>query len=138
MKLLRERAGITLLLVAILALPACGALRERSLCRQYEDFQAAVDEIRELDPTTATGDDVTALVDDVLAELEQLQAASDGAYGAAISQLRTSLTEFREAAFALSTTDIDTARPLLEERWGDVVTDYQVLTQRLDVVCPAD
>jgi hypothetical protein len=138
MKLLRERAGITLLLVAILALPACGALRERSVCRQYEDFQAVVAEVRELDPTTATAEDVTALVDDVLAELEQLQAASDGAYGAVISQLRWSLTEFREAAFALSTTELETARPLLEERWQDVVTDYQVLTQRLDVVCPTD
>lgn len=138
MKLHRERIGIVLLLVPVLALPACGELRERSLCRQYEDFQAAVADVRELDPETATGEDVIAIVDDVLGELDQLLAASDGVYDAVISDLRASLTEFRQAAFALGTTDIDAARPLLEDSWDAVAVDHQALTQRLDVACTTD
>lgn len=138
MRNVRVSGAIVLLLVP-LTLIGCGAYRERSVCRQYDDFQAAVAEAEQLDPDTATGEEVSAVADDVLAELDQLLAASDGVYDSTISTLRASLTEFREAAFALGTAEVDdAARLLLEDRWDRVVVDYQVLTQRLDVACSTD
>ena len=46
-----------------------------------------------------------------------------------------SITAFRQAAVDLPTTDFDVARPLLQDAWDDVIVDYQVLVQRLDVAC---
>ena len=138
MKALGRNGSIALLIASLIVLAGCGDVRERSLCRQYEDFQEAVADVQELDPATATGEDVVRVVDGVLAELDQLLAASDGVYDAAISDLRASLTELRQAAFALSTTDTETARPLLEDNRENVVVDYQLLTQRLDVACTTD
>ena len=88
MRSLCRRGGIGLLLVALLSLAACGNFRERSLCSQYEDFRTAVAQLQDLDPATATADDVRAIGDDVLAELAQLQSASDDVYVSAISDLR--------------------------------------------------
>jgi hypothetical protein len=135
MRSLRRRGGIGLLLVALLSLAACGNFRERSLCSQYDDFGAAVAQLQELDPATATADDVRAIADDVLSELAQLQSASDDVYVSAISDLRASINAFRQAAVDLPTTDFDVARPLLQDAWDDVIVDYQVLVQRLDVAC---
>jgi hypothetical protein len=135
MRSLRRRGGIGLLLVALLSLAACGNFRERSLCSQYEDFGAAVTQLQDLDPATATSDDVRTTADDVLSELAQLQSASDDVYVSAISDLRASITAFRQAAVDLPTTDFDVARPLLQDAWDDVIVDYQVLVQRLDVAC---
>jgi len=135
MRSLRRRGGIGLLLVALLSLAACGNFRERSLCSQYDDFGAAVAQLQELDPATATANDVRAIADDVLSELAQLQSASDDVYVSAISDLRASINAFRQAAVDLPTTDFDVARPLLKDAWDDVIVDYQVLVQRLDVAC---
>lgn len=135
MRSLRRRGGIGLLLVALLSLAACGNFRERSLCSQYDDFGAAVAQLQDLDPATATPEDARAIGDDVLAELAQLQSASDDVYISAISDLRASINAFRQAAVDLPTSDFDVARPLLQDAWDDVIVDYQVLVQRLDVAC---
>jgi len=134
MRFLR-RGGIGFLMVALLSLAACGDLRDRSLCSQYEDFGAAVAQLQDLDPATASAGDVRTIANDVLAELAQLQAASDDVYVSAISDLRASITAFRQAAGDLPTTDLDVARQLLQDSWDDVIVDYQVLVQRLDVAC---
>ena len=133
-----RRGGIVLLIVPLVALVACGESRERSLCDQYADFQAAVAPVQQLDPDTATTDDIRAISDDVLAELDQLQSAADGQYDLVISNLRASLTVLREAAVELGPNDFDVVRPLLQDDVDDVVADYRLLTQRLDVVCPTD
>ncbi len=135
MRSLRRRGGIGLMLVALLSFAACGDYRERSLCAQYEDFRAAVSQLQDLDPATATADDVRTIANDVVSELGQLQAASDDVYVSAISDLRASITAFRQAAGDLPTTDLDVARQLLQDFWDDVIVDYQVLVQRLDVAC---
>ncbi len=122
-------------MVALLSLAACGDLRDRSLCSQYEDFGAAVAQLQDLDPATASAGDVRTIANEVLAELAQLQSASDDVYVSAISDLRASITAFRQAAGDLPTTDLDVARQLLQDSWDDVIVDYQVLVQRLDVAC---
>jgi len=135
MRFLRGPGTIGVSLMVLLTLAGCGQFRERSLCSQYGDFQAAVLQIQDLDPATATVDDVRAIADDVLGELDQLLSASDGVYDSAISNLRASLTAFREAAVRLPSNNPDVARPLLQDAWDRVIVDYQVLTQRLDVAC---
>ncbi len=138
MSTILRRGSILFLVVPLVGLASCGELRERSLCDQYEDFQAAVAQVQELDPQTATIDDIRSIADDVLSELDQLRSTSDGQYEVLISNLRASLTVLREAAVDLGPTGIDVARPLLQDAWDDVVADYRLLTQRLDVVCPTD
>jgi len=133
-----RRGGAVLLLPALFALAACGHVRDRSLCPQYEDFNAAVAQVQELDPQTATIDDIRAISDDVLDQLDQLQWASDGSYDELISSLRSSLIVLRESAVDLEPSQLDVTRPLLQDAWDDVVTNYRFLTQRLDVVCPTD
>jgi hypothetical protein len=138
MSTILRRGSMILLVLPLVGLAACGELRERSLCDQYTDFQAAVAQVQDLDPGTATADDIRSIADDVLGELDQLQSAADGQYDVLISNLRASLTVLREAAVDLGPTGIDVARPLLRDAWDDVVADYRLLTQRLDVVCPPD
>ena len=133
-----RRGGTVLLLPALFALAACGHAEDRALCPQYQDFQAAAAQVQELDPQTATIDDVRAVSDDVLDQLDQLLWASDDQYDTVISNLRASLLVLRESAVDLETSDVAVVRPLLQDAWDDVVTNYQVLTQRLDVVCPTD
>jgi hypothetical protein len=129
---------MVLLLPALLALAACGQVRDRSLCPQYQDFQAAAAQVQQLDPQTATIDDIRAASDDVLDQLDQFQWASDGSYDELISNLRSSLIVLRESAVDLQPSEVAVARPLLQDSWDDVVNNYQLLTQRLDVVCPTD
>jgi hypothetical protein len=134
MRSLRTR-GIGVLLVALLALAGCGESRERALCSQYDDFRDAAAQVQELDPATATSDDVRAVADDVRSELSQLQSASDGVYDSAISNLRASLTVLSETAVDLPLDDLDLARDLIRDAWDDVLVNYAILVQRLDVAC---
>ena len=133
-----RRGGAVLLLPTLFAMAACGHAEDRALCPQYQDFQAAAAQVQQLDPQTATIDDVRAISDDVLDQLDQFQWASDGSYDELISNLRSSLIVLRESAVDLQPSDVAVARPLLQDAWDDVVTNYQLLTQRLDVVCPTD
>lgn len=133
----RRRSVIALTALA-LTLTACGNAQERSLCRQYEDLQEAVAQIEELDPATATAADMLAIVEDVMVELDQFQAASEGLYDQAVSGLRLALTEFRQVTFDIGEESLEVARPLMEESWDNTVTAYQGLKQRLDVVCDTD
>jgi hypothetical protein len=126
-------AALSLLLVA-----ACGNLQERSLCRQYEDLQESVETTRALDPATSTAEDIVSAVDDVLADLEQLQATSEGLYDTSISNLRFALTELRQGAFDLGDESFEVARPLLEDSLANSLTAYELLQERLDVVCNVD
>ena len=89
-------------------------------------------------PQTATIDDIRAVSDEVLDQLDQLLWASDDQYDTLISNLRASLLVLRESAVDLETSNLAVVRPLMQDAWDDVVTNYQLLTQRLDVVCPTD
>ena len=71
---LRRRAWVSAVMALSLTIVACGNAQERDLCRQYEDLQAAVAEVENLDPATATAADVVETVDEVIVQLEQFQA----------------------------------------------------------------
>jgi ABC-type transporter Mla subunit MlaD len=121
--------------VLLVLVSACGNIQERSMCRQYEDVRAVADELRALDPATATTTDLLELLDDALVELDQLQATTEGLYDQTISTIRTNLLEFRQVTFDLGEETLEVLRPLYAESRDRTVTAYQLLEQRLDVVC---
>jgi hypothetical protein len=135
---LRRRDLVAVLALLGLLLGACGNLEERSLCRQYDDVRAVADELRALDPATATTTELLELLDEALVELDQLQATSEGLYDQTISTIRTNLLEFREVTFDLGEETLEVVRPLYAESRDRTVTAYQLLEQRLDVVCNVD
>jgi hypothetical protein len=135
---LGRRGWVIALTALALTLTACGNAQERSLCRQYEDLQEAVAQFEELDPATATASDMLAIVEDVMVQLDQFQAASEGLYDQAVSNLNLALTELRQVTFDLGDEGLEVARPLMEESWDSSVTAYDALKLRLDVVCGTD
>jgi hypothetical protein len=135
---LRRRGWVISLTALGLILAACGNAEERSLCRQYEDLQQAVAQFEELDPQTATAADMLEVVEDVMVQLDQFQAASEGLYDQAVSNLNFALTELRQVSFDLGDEGLEVARPLMVDSWDASVTAYQALQQRLDVVCGTD
>ena len=135
---LRRRAWVSAVMALSLTIVACGNAQERDLCRQYEDLQAAVAEVENLDPATATAADVVETVDEVIVQLEQFQEATEGLYDQAVSNLTFALTELRQVAFDLGDEGLEVARPLMQESLDTSVTAYNVLQERLDVVCGTD
>jgi HAMP domain-containing protein len=135
---LRRRARVIAAAALILTLAACGNAEERSLCRQYEDLQQAVAEVEALDPETATAADALELVENVMVQLDQFQAASEGLYDQAVSNLNLALTELRQVTFDLGDEGLEVARPLMQESLEASVTAYNALQERLDVVCGTD
>jgi ribosomal protein L4 len=135
---LRRRAWVIATAALALTLAACGNAEERNLCRQYEDLQQAVAEVEALDPETATAADALELVENVMVQLDQFQAASEGLYDQAVSNLNLALTELRQVTFDLGDEGLDVARPLMQESLVASVTAYNALQERLDVVCGTD
>ena len=132
------RRWVVALAALTVSLVACGNAEERDLCREYEDLQQAVAQIEELDPATATASDALAIVEDVIVQLEQFQAASDALYDQAVSNLSLALDDLRQVTFDLGDEGLEVARPLMEESLTTSVTAYDQLQQRLDVVCGTD
>lgn len=127
-------------IVALLAAAAslsvgCGTPQDRDLCRQYGDLKDTAAQVTDLDPATATAEDLTAIADETLDQLDQLQAASDGLYDYAISVFRANLTALRETSDQLGDAALTTARPLIAEDATDAITSYRQLQARLDVAC---
>ncbi len=132
------RRWVIALTALTISLVACGNAEERDLCRQYEDLQQAVAQVDQLDPETASASDALAIVEDVMVQLEQFQAASDGLYDQAVTNLSLALIDLRQVTFDLGDEGLEVARPLMEESLTATVTAYDQLQQRLDVVCGTD
>lgn len=136
---LGRRARVIAMSALALTIVACGNVQERDLCRQYEDLQEAVVQLENLDPATATAADVVETVDEVIVQLEQLQAAAtEGRYDQAVSNLNFALSELRQVAFDLGEEGLELAQPLMQESLDNSVTAYNALQERLDVVCGTD
>ena len=84
-------------------LVGCGEQETRDFCTQYADVVAKADELESLDPETATVDEIRDQAEDFQAELDQLQAVSEGSLDSVIS------------SFALRSTT-SSARPWTRDR----------------------
>ncbi len=117
------------------ALTGCADTRDQSLCDQAADLQASVDQLRDLDPATATADEIRDGVETVILETQQLRAAADGTLQTAAADLQAALDDLRRSLSELDEGDLATARPLIEDTWSDVTTAYANLEQRLQTGC---
>jgi len=138
MTYLRRQKWAIVLAALALTLAACGNAGERDLCREYEDLQQAVAQVDELDPETATAEDALAIVENVMVQLDQFQAASDGLYDQAVSNLNLALEDLRVVVFDIGEESLVVARPLMEDSLTNTAGAYDALKQRLDVVCDTD
>jgi hypothetical protein len=137
---LGRRGQVLAISALVLSLTACGSnAEERSLCREYEDLQEAVAQVESLDPETATAADALDLVENVMVQLDQFQAAAaEGIYDQAVSNLNLALSELRQVTFDLGDEGLEVARPLMQESLDNSVTAYNALQERLDIICGTD
>ena len=136
---LSRRGPVIALTALVLTVTSCGMAEQRSLCREYEDLQEAVAQVESLDPETATAADALEIVENVMVQLDQFQAAAEaGNYDQAVSNLRFALTELRQVTFDLGEEGLEVALPLMEESLNSSVTAFNALQERLDIVCGTD
>ena len=136
---LGRRGRVIAFTALVLTLTACGNAHSGISAGEYEDLQEAVAQVKTLDPETATASDALELVENVMVQLDQFQAAAaEGLYDQAVSNLNLALTELRQVTFDLGDEGLEVARPLMEESLDNSVTAYNALQERLDVVCGTD
>jgi hypothetical protein len=124
--------------VAVAALPlvaACGDTAQMDLCTQYADLVTAADELQQLDPTTATAEQLRAASEEIKSELDQFQAVSEGRLDSAISMLRANVDAVRQAAIEEGGEALETARQLLEDVMEDVAQAWAVVQRLADAQC---
>lgn len=121
--------------VLVLVLSGCADTRDQSLCDQAADLQATVQELRDLDPATATADQVRDLVDQLVLDVQQLRAAADSTIETAASNAQSAFEDLRRSLSDLSADNLDIARPLIEDAYEDAVTAYNTLEQKLETGC---
>jgi len=132
----RQRVLALGLAVAAILLPAgCANPADQDLCGHYAALTAAVDNVRAVQPQSASIDDLRAKAETVQAQLNQLQAVSEGRFDTAISNLRAAVDGFRQAAVDAGDKARATAGPLLAESLGDVTEAYAALKKSLDTQC---
>ena len=126
------------LLVFPLVLGGCGVWNpaEQDVCAQYQQFRASADALRQLDPRTATADQVRAAAEKARADLNQVSASADGMLDTSISAVRASLLDLQEAATTASDKGLAAARPMLAESAMNVKQSLAALQSDVQNVCP--
>jgi site-specific recombinase len=130
------RAGVVAL-AALATVSACGITdyRGRDFCTQYSEVQQSADAVRQLDPQTASADDVRQAVEDLRRQVGQLQGTSDGNLNTQISNLRTAAADLRAAAVTASQEGYVAARPLLRVSVTDLKQSLAVFKASADAQC---
>ena len=124
-------------LVALATVSACGITdyRGRDFCTQYSEVRQSADALRQLDPQTASPDDIRTAVEDLRRQLGQLQGTSDGNLNTQVSNLRAAAGSLREAAVAASEKGHAAARPLVQDSVTLVKQSLAVLIASADAQC---
>ena len=91
----------------------------------------------QLDPQTASADDVLAQVADLRSQLKRVIGASDGNLNTQISNARTAAANVREAAVTASQEGSVAALPLLRDSVTDLRQSMAVLKASVDAQCRA-
>lgn len=127
---------VALGLALIPVLAACGDASERDLCIQYKDVVATAQDVRNLNPATASADEIRAKLTEFRIQLDELQAVSEGRVDLAISDLRGAIAGLRQAASEADAGSLAAARPLLEDSLEDVKSAWARLREVLQPECP--
>ena len=127
-------AGVVLL--AIQPLAACADTAEQDQCSQYDDLVGSVEELQALDLMTVKADQMRAQTDAVEAELDELEAVSEGRVDTAISTLRATVDAILQVVLEdVGSGALEAARSQREELKEDLAEDWSVLQERMDPVC---
>jgi hypothetical protein len=129
-------AGVTV--ATAVALAACDAsttTTDHDLCGSYAALSSSVDDLTQLDPQTAGGDQLRDRADDVRTKLDQLQATSEGQLNTAVTNLRAAVADLRQAVVDAGTDALTTARPLVEDAVTTVKQAYANLQAVADIQC---
>ncbi len=116
-------------------LVGCGEQETRDFCTQYADVVAKADELESLDPETATVDEIRDQAEDFQAELDQLQAVSEGSLDSVISSLRTAVNDFISTAVDSGQEALEAARPGLEDAQEEVQEAWSVVELMAENEC---
>ena len=131
----RRVRRLVVALVSTLALTGCGEASTADLCTQYDQVVKKADEIKNLDVSSESVDDLRTQLKDFQASLDQLQAVADGRLDTAISDLRRAVREFVQAAVDAGEEALKTAQPLLEDSLTTVKELWAVVQKRADAEC---
>jgi hypothetical protein len=110
--------GSTLMLsaVAVLALPACGDVKDSSLCTAFGEFVGARTAVNAIDPANLNADQATEVAETYLAGVRRLEQTADGRYGQELDSLETAVNDVLLTLSAVpDDADVDTWGPLVEE-----------------------
>lgn len=133
---LRRIAGPLLLAAGLSLLVACGDAEDASLCDSYQLYAATLGRVLAADPTAATAAAATNGVEDVLATVSQLRAATDGRYAGELGELETSLDDLRATLESVEdTADYATWQPLVNDTMQDVVDQAVAITELMEPQC---
>jgi hypothetical protein len=134
-----RRATSAASLLLVLPLAACGGyaedIRAADLCARYDQAVAAADDFRQQDLVAEGSADVRAEVDQLQANLDQLQAVAEGRLDQAISDLQTALDEVTQAAVDAGDEARQAAQELVAEDLEDVATAWATVRGALEAEC---
>ncbi|MGA8047639.1 MAG: hypothetical protein WCA30_15375 [Dermatophilaceae bacterium] len=122
--------------LAISLLSGCSDSGSPEFCAQYEDLSAAAEDLRAKDPGTEV-EELQAAADDVRAELDEFQDVADGPLDDAMTRLRASVDEARQAAAGAGAQARDEAQPQVEAAMNRVQEAWTVVESLAETRCPA-
>ena len=134
----RGPKAAVLLLGCLSTLVACdytAMAKTHDLCTQYEQLVTSIDDLRDLNPSSARAAELRERSDRARAQLDEFQAVSEGDFDTALSTLRAEVTAITQAAVEAGTEALDTARPLVEEALTNLAEAWAYVQDLADTQC---
>src|SRR5690349_2027127 len=132
----RARGAVLALTLGLLA--GCGTdTAEADLCTQYDDVVAQAENLRSWEPATDDVDELRDRAETFGAELDQLQAVSEGRLDSVISTLRTTINGFLASAVDQGQDALEAARPALEDAADEISDAWSVVELMAENECGA-
>jgi hypothetical protein len=135
MRSLGRTAAPVVLAVLSSLVTGCSDVQATDLCTKYKQVSSRAQEIKGLKPSAQSINELRGKLTNFEASLDQLQAVSDGPLDQAITDLRTAVQDFVEAAVANGRKAKETAEPLLVDSRDEVAKQWGLLKQRADAEC---
>ncbi|MGN8245455.1 hypothetical protein ACTHAM_002574 [Cellulomonas soli] len=133
-----RRLGVALLALACSGgAVACGgpSPAEQDPCTQYADVADALADLQQLDPSTASADEVASAAGEVQVQLDQLQAVSEQRYDAAVSLLRSTVTAVEQSLAVSAGVSPEQVAQQVDEAMTAVVEAWAPLVDSLGGAC---
>lgn len=133
----RGAAAVLVALAYLGGTAGCGgpAPAEQDPCTQFTDLAGAVDDLRQLDPSTASADELTSAAGEVQVQLDQLQAVSEQRYDAAVSLLRSTVSAVEQSAAVSAGVSPEQVAQQVDEAMAAVAQAWAPLGRSLETAC---